>query len=382
MPETAPLFPVAREHLERMTDGLGIWQHARGLAPDRRHGYCTDDVARALLVDLLHARELGWAAVDQSAWRSLSFLVSAFEPASGRFRNFRAREGTWLEPVGSQDAHGRALLALGEAIAEAPDARLREVAATLFQRALPAGLHLTALRARASVLLACDAATRGGVLEARRGRDRLAGRLRQLFERAPVAEGWPWPEPVLTYESGLPVRALIVAGQRGGDAASLQLGLRLLAWLANEQTTADGHLSLVGNDGWWPRGRARARFDQQPIEATALLLAADAALEATGEDRYAELMELAYAWFLGANDRGLALADPLRGGCRDGLRRDGTNENQGAESTLMWLIGLERIRRLRRRRLGERATPAADVRPRLSAARRAWSSPGAAAADS
>jgi hypothetical protein len=135
-------------------------------------------------------------------------------------------------------------------------------------------------------------------------------------------------------------------------------GLRSLDWLIDAQTAPDGHLSPVGN-GWWRRDGPMSRFDQQPIEATALLLAAEAALLVTGSDRYRVAMERAYAWFLGANDLGLHVADPARGACRDGLEPGGLNLNEGAESTLMWLTAAEHVRAIRT------ADPGPDRRPEL-----------------
>ena len=367
MPELAPLFPVNRRHFEALSDATGIVQHAVGSVPDPTHGYCTDDVARALTVDLLHARSLGWAAVEESAWRSLRFLADALEPGPGRFRNCRAVDGAWIAAAGSEDAQGRAMRALGEVVLEAPDAAMRALAAALFEHALPATRALTALRGRASALLGCDAAMRGGLDgETLRVHRELATGLWATFEAGAGAQEWPWPEDVLTYENALPAQALLVAGQRLG-ARIVRAGQRALDWLIGIQITPDGHLSPVGNGGWWPRGGARAQFDQQPIEATALLLAAEAAHAATGDDRYARTMESAYGWFLGQNDLGVRLADPERGACCDGLTRRGANENQGAESTLMWLIALERVRAARPASTRVAPVPGAGPRPRPGA---------------
>jgi hypothetical protein len=152
-------------------------------------------------------------------------------------------------------------------------------------------------------------------------------------------------------------RAMITGGKRLGAAEMVRVGCRVLDWLIEAQTADDAHLTTIGNQGWWPRDGMRARFDQQPIEATALVLAAEAAWEATHADRYRRAAEAAYAWFLGRNDLGLAIADPLEGGCRDGLTPAGVNHNQGAESTLMWLTALEHVRGMRGRVDLEVASP-------------------------
>jgi hypothetical protein len=346
VPDDAALYPVSRQHLEVMSDGIGIMQHSIGSQPDPAHGYCVDDVARALEVDLLHGRTLGWAAVRKSAWRASTFLTEAFDSASGRFRNFRSVDGSWIGGLGSEDSQGRALLALGEVVALAPDGPLVDAAHDLFLRALPATRRFVYPRAEASVVLGCAA-----VLDVAPGGDPaatielLSGRILHRFQLRGTA-GWPWLEDTLTYENAVLPRALIVAGRTVGNNAMTEVGLAALDWLIEVQTSPDGHLSPIGN-GWWPRYGERSRFDQQPIEATALLRAAASAWDMTGSHRYRAAMERSYAWFLGANDLGLRLADPDRGACRDGLTRRGVNMNEGAESTLMWLIAAERIRALR-----------------------------------
>lgn len=341
-----PIYPVCRTHFDELGDEIGVWQHAIGTRPNRTFGYCTDDVARALEVDILHSRELGWGAVEASARRSMAFLRDAFNPRQGRFRNLRSAEGEWLDEVGSQDCNARALSALGFAMADAPDAGFAADAAGLFEKALPAARDLTDLRAIAAALLGCGAAIEGGPERAVSPLFRtLAVRLAAAFSDLP--SDWPWPEPIVTYENAILPRALIAAGTRLGDETILRTGCRVLDWLAQAQTTDSGRLSLVGNDGWWPRAYMPSRFDQQPIDATVLLLAAEAAFVATATERYRRLTDVAYCWFLGDNDLSAPVAIPATGGCHDGLTPDGVNLNQGAESTLMWLTALEHMRRLR-----------------------------------
>ncbi len=350
-----PLYPVSRAHLAAITGPLGIWQHAVGPVPDHQFGYCTDDVARALLVDLAHAPELGWGAVEDSAWRSLRFVGAAFDPAARRFRNFRGADKGWSRNDPSEDSQGRALLALGIALGQDVDPHLGDRARDLFAAALPGTRRLRALRAIASSSLGCvaalDSGTLGDLLHAatEAALVNLASRLRNAFATTGDHDSdWPWPEPVLTYENALLPRALIVAGRRLGDAGLERHGLDALDWLIAVQVGDDGVFSPIGNDGWWRRGGPRAHFDQQPIEATAMILACEAALTVSSEPRYREAAERAYGWFLGDNDVGLPVALPASGACRDGLEPHGVNLNQGAESTLMWLAALERMRTLRR----------------------------------
>jgi hypothetical protein len=329
-----------------MTEGLGIMQHAIGSSPDPAHGYCVDDVARAIQVDLLHGRTLGWAAVEQSAWRGFRFLDDAFDALSGRFWNFRSIDGSWIGGLGSDDSYGRAVLSLGDTIATAPDRRLVDAASALIDQALPAARELTSPRAEASVVLGCAAiqdsapsALAGAMLKL------LATRLQDRFQRLSTPE-WPWPEVAVTYENALLPRALIVAGRQLRSEPMVRTGLYSLDWLIDAQTSPNGHLSPIGND-WWPRDGEMSHFDQQPIEATALLLAAESAHTVTGGARYEAAMERCFAWFLGANDLGLYVADPARGACCDGLTPRGVNVNEGAESTLMWLTAAEHIRAFR-----------------------------------
>ncbi len=359
-PRLARLHPVSRHHLDNLTGELGILQHAIGSKPDPDHGYCVDDVARALEVDLLHARAVSWPVVSESAWRSLRYLEEAYDEDAGRFRNFRMIDHSWIDGPASNDSFGRAMLGLALAIADAPDPELAVRANDLFDRALPKAARVTSPRAQASIVLACATAPdlpRTAVMRT------LATDLHARF-RSFARPGWPWPEPVLTYENALLPRAMIVAGQRLGATTMVAIGLQVLDWLIATQTAPEGHLSPVGN-GWWPYGGTKAQFDQQPIEATALLLACEAAFVATGRSRYRLGMERAYAWFLGGNDLHVHVADPVRGAGRDGITPDGVNTNEGAESTLMWLTAAEHIRATR----SAEATASARSGPRTEGSR-------------
>jgi len=340
-------FPaVSRAHLDAMSNEIGVWQHAVGRMPNPAFGFCTDDVARALVVDVLHARELGWEPVAASADRSVRFLEDAFEPQSGRFRNFRGAEGNWLDSGGSEDSHARAMTGLATVMAEVREPELVRRAERLFARSLPVARSLTALRPVAAAILACDAALDGGTGGETKGVHRaLSARLAAAFDGATLARDWPWPEPVVTYENAILPRALVVGGRRMEDERMVGVGCEVLDWLIAAQTSKDGTFSPIGN-GWWPRGGARSQFDQQPIEATATLLAAEAAYSVTGAERYRGAARMAYAWFLGDNLLGVQLADASSGGCFDALTPRGVNENQGAESTLMWLTALEHMRHL------------------------------------
>ncbi len=348
------LPPVRRAHLAELSALGPIGQHAIGPRPDPAHGSCTDDVARAMEVDLLQAAVVGWEAVEGSAWNALRYLDEAVDEDSGRFRNFRSVEGEWLEPVGSEDSHGRAVLALGRAMSSAPDRAFRTDAAGVFRRSLPGTVGLTFLHARASALIGCAMASRTDETIGSRAAwtavgARLAGTLADDFAPVATSATWPWPASSVTYESALMPRALIVAGRWIADPTLTETGLAVLDWLVRTAVAPGGHLSPVGNRGWWRAGESRAQFDQQPIEAISYIHASEAALEATGDLRHLADAERAFGWYLGWNDVGLVVADAERGGCHDGLGPRGLNRNQGAESTLAWLAAVERIRVMRGR---------------------------------
>jgi glycosyltransferase involved in cell wall biosynthesis len=345
-----PIPPVDRRHLERLTDDIGIHQHANGSEPDPVHGYCTDDVARALAVDQLHGRVLGRASTEAAIGRCLSFLEAALDPTTGRFRNFRHADGRWLERHGSEDCHGRAIAALGSLLEPATDLTIRRRADALLEEALPAVTGLRHPRPLAYTVLGCVAVARNQPISvAAEVLPVVAGGLAELLgANRPIDDpSWPWFESRVTYDNGVLPQALIAAGSSLGRDEWMERGLLLARWLIDAQTDRDGYLSPIGNRGWWRRGERPARFDQQPIEALSLLEAARVAYEATGDRSWLDDVERAFAWFGGANRTGIPLVDEATGGCRDGLGSEGPNRNQGAESTLAWLLAVERIRLLR-----------------------------------
>ena len=370
-----PLYPVSRLHLEAMTGEFGIWQHARGSEPDHQYGYCTDDVARAIVVDVLQSRELTPESVEGSLRRSLRFVSAAFDAESGRFVNLRQDDGRWLAADASEDCHARALLGLAEVMAEMSGTDMADQAGALFQRALPAAASFGAMRAISATLVACDLAIASGLSAALPVFEELADRLASAFGDSdpagpsgqeaslPAPERWPWPDSVLTYENAIMPLAFIVAGRRLGRTDLLTLGCSVLDWLIDVQAGETGQFSPIGNSHWWRRDSERSRFDQQPIEAAAMVSASAAAFRATGRGRYLDAAEAAYGWFLGDNDLGVVMIDPIRGACYDGLMPTGPNRNQGAESTLAWLAALEQIRELRRSAQRKRG-PAIEPEPR------------------
>jgi glycosyltransferase involved in cell wall biosynthesis len=331
------------DHLHVLTDDTGILQHARFDIPDRDHGYCTDDNARALIVTLQSQHVLADKDNDRGvlAHRYLSFLQQAFNQDNGRFRNFMSYGREWQEDEGSEDSHGRALWALGQTVLDSPSQGMAAAAMALFERALPRAVELSTLRACAYALLGIDAYLHrfGGATEVRRAQALLAERVHEAF-MLKAGPDWPWPEDMLTYANGLLPHALIASGVRLGREEMLDTGLKTLEWLTKLQVDPKGHFVPVGNRGWFSRNGVQARFDQQPIEVQHMADAALEAFRATGDHHWLDEARRCFEWFLGRNDLGQPVCDHATGGCRDGLQAEGLNLNQGAESTLAWLHSL------------------------------------------
>ncbi len=334
-PVAPALPPVDFAHLYRLTDDVGLFEHAEFTRPREAHAYCVDDVARGLVAvareDAPDARQLALAQLY------LHFVLDA-QGADGGFRNRRALDGSWEDAPSVEDCWGRALWSLGTTVARLPafaDAALAAfdrgaVRRSEYPRAMAfAGLGAAALltvrpgSAGARALLA-DAATAVGV---------------------PGADPrWRWPEDRLRYANAALAEVLLLAGDRLGDDAARDRGLVMLDWLLDVESVP-GHLSITPVDGW-SLGEPRPAFDQQPIEVAALADACATAFAVTGDARWADAVDLCAAWFLGANDAAISLHDPVSGGGCDGLLVYGRNENQGAESTLALISTLQQAHRV------------------------------------
>jgi glycosyltransferase involved in cell wall biosynthesis len=335
----AALPEIKLDHLVRLTDEAGVLQHATQFVPNRSHGYCTDDNARALIVaSALRPLVPDQVMVDELIVRYLSFVQYAFDPGEGRFRNELGYDRRWTEQTGSPDSHGRSIWALGVAAAGLAEDRLRALAAVLLRDALPFAERALDLRTVAFALLGLGAylSRMVGERAVRRFHEDLADRLLQAFRSEGADDDWPWPEESLTYANARLPHALLLSGRALERDDMIEVGLKSLRWLVEIQTL-DGHFSPVGNRGWYPRGAERARFDQQPIEADALVSACACAFDVTTDRAWLERVMLGFEWFLGRNDLNTDLYDDATGGCRDGLEATGASGNEGAESTLAWL---------------------------------------------
>lgn len=344
--DPAELPPIKSDHLQHLTDDTGILQHAIFDVPNYNEGYTTDDNARALVVSTL-LEELG---EDSSTTRSLAsrflaFLWHAFNQKTDRFRNFLSYDRCWLEEVGSEDSHGRALWGLGAVLGHAEDAGFKGLASRLFVLALPAVLQFSSPRAWAFTLIGLDGYFRefSGDRVAQNTRKTLVEKLLDLYRQASCSE-WLWFEDILAYSNASLPHALLVAGRQMGRQDAVEIGLETLRWLADIQTAEQGHFVPIGSNGFYSKGGEKARFDQQPIEASAMVSACLEAFRTTFDSCWHDEASRAFEWFLGRNDLGISLYDPFTGGCRDGLHADRANENQGAESSLAFLLSLLEMR--------------------------------------
>jgi glycosyltransferase involved in cell wall biosynthesis len=339
---------IKLDHLKAFTDDTGILQHANYTIPDRIHGYCTDDNARALLAVAMGQRYLptnGWG-LDSLSSHYLGFLLYAYNEKNGRFRNFMTYSRQWMEEIGSEDAHGRALWCLGKAVAFLQNPGHLAMSTTLFNQALPAAEHFHSPRAIAFCLVGMHAYLDkfSGDSEVRRIRKVLANRLFDQFKNQ-ATDDWPWLEKALNYANGKLPHALLLSGQGMQRRDMIDMGLKALKWLL-AVTTEDKHFVPIGSNGWYAQGGPRARFDQQPVEANAMVEACVEAYNLTRDHTWFENAAMCFNWFLGQNDLNMPLYDAKTGGCRDGLMADGINQNQGAESSLAWLLSLMTLQKL------------------------------------
>ena len=332
------LPPLRLEHIIRMSDGTGMLQHATFNVPNFDEGYCTDDNARAfILCNLLD--ELGGRPpsdqLDRLATSYLAFLSAAMNRETGRFRNFMSHGRQWLEHAGSEDSHARALWAVGTGVLRSRNDGHRKLSAQLFERGLSVVESFSSPRAWANTLLGLHEFLRQnpGHSQAKAMREILTLKLIELWKRC-ATENWPWFEPSATYDNARLCQALLLSGRWMPHPEALEIGLKSLSWLTSVQKTRAGHFRPIGSNGFYERDGGHADFDQQPIEAQAMVSACLEAFRATQDVSWSREAKRAFEWFLGRNDLNLPLYDSSSGGCGDGLHEDRVNENQGAESTL------------------------------------------------
>jgi glycosyltransferase involved in cell wall biosynthesis len=348
-------------HLCALTDDTGVLQHAIFTIPNRGEGHTTDDNARALIFAVMlegladanpadastqdEGGKSNFPAADFSA-RYLSFLEHAFNRANGRFRNFLGYDRRWNEAVGSEDCHGRALWSLGTVLGRSKNQGLRSAAGRLFEFSLPAAVEFYSPRAAAYTLLGIQEYLKSypGDRDAQKIRSVLSHRLLEMYESVRRPD-WKWFESVVAYGNARLPQAMLVVGSACSDDRTVADGLEALDWLIRVQhCETNHHFVPIGSQGFYQQNAEKARFDQQPIEAAGAVSACLEAFRITGDRRWHSEAWSAFNWFLGDNDLQLPLYDSVTGGCRDGLHPERANQNQGAESTLSFLIALLEMR--------------------------------------
>jgi glycosyltransferase involved in cell wall biosynthesis len=349
----ADLPEINLEHLRLMTDETGLLQHGTFSIPRYEDGYCLDDNARALVFTALLEDD---GAEDSSSVRALAsrylaFVSHSFQKSTGRFRNLMSYSRRWAAEVGSEDSHGRALWALGTVVGRSSDPGRQSLAGLLFHEGLPAVALFKSPRAWAYTLIGIDEYLRAfqGDRDVQTLRKQLAERLLGLFRRSSAPE-WPWFEDQVTYCNARLSQALIASGSWMENEEMVGAGVRSLDWLVSIQRSGEGYFAPIGSNGFYPRGGSKAHFDQQPVEASALVSACLEAQRVTGDEAWTGHARRAFNWFLGQNQLQQPLYDAATGGCRDGLHADRVNENQGAESTLSFLLALLALRSAARAR--------------------------------
>ncbi|MGZ3409050.1 MAG: glycosyltransferase family 4 protein [Xanthobacteraceae bacterium] len=354
-----PTIPELRTgHFLSLCDSTGMLQHATHSVPDRAHGYCIDDNARALLFSnaLMAAGKPKLAEAITA--RFAAFIQHAWNPDNRRFRNFMSYDRRWLEDAGSEDSHGRTLWALAECARTDADHSRRRWARSLFKDALPIVETFSSPRAWAFTLLGLDAfCTKVSAdADANRLRLLLADRLLASLAAAETKD-WIWFEDVLAYDNARLSQALIQTGVATESSAYVDSGVRTLRWLMSLQTTSLGHFRPVGTSSYGRRRRPPEMFDQQPVEASAAISACIVAWHADGGAEWPAGAMRAFSWFIGENDLRASLIDPDTGSCLDGLHPDRPNENKGAESALAYLLGLLEISQFKRSSVVGRTEP-------------------------
>jgi glycosyltransferase involved in cell wall biosynthesis len=329
---------IRLDHLTRLTDDTGVIQHASFGIPERRSGYSTDDVARALVVSLMHYQQFADDTAQRLATAYLSFIQFA-QMSSGRFHNFMNYERRFIDDVGSEDTQGRALWGLGTAVMIGHTEGARALARELFEKGI-FKLKLTHPRSLAYAICGQHAFLQryDGAARVRRKLEAFAGRLAGIYERS-SSEKWSWFGEELTYANARMPQAMLLAAEVTGEERFLTIGINSLEFLLS-QTFRDGQFDFPGNRGWYQRKRSRAIFGQQPIEAGYMAEALMTAANLTREPRYLKLATAAVEWLLGRNRLGVPLYDLGTGSCSDGLDSRGPSMNQGAESVICCLLGL------------------------------------------
>ncbi len=336
---------VDLRYLQSLTDDTGVLEHATYTIPNRKHGYTTDDNSRALIVSLKNWKLFKDDSVLPLIQVYTSFLLHSLDKENKRVRNRLSYDRHWIEGSESEDCCGRVIWAAGQLGLEAPNDSLANLGIEMFHQAFNLAHDFTSPRAWAFAILGAVSYLKqfSGDRNAKLTCKKLGEKLLELFKNN-MADNWVWGEDIVSYENARLPQALITFGQFYDNEQAASIGLRSLRWLLKVQTApGESHLTIIGNDGWYTRDGKRARYDQQPVEAAALIDALHEAYLATENSYFIRKIDWVYNWFLGSNDLGAKLYDFKTGGCRDGLHSFGLNKNEGAESLLSWLMASHKM---------------------------------------
>lgn len=345
-----PALPeVNLTHLKQMTDSTGILQHAIFSVPNRNEGYCIDDNARALLVGIMNKYLFHDTEIDALINTYLTFLHHAYNAKTGLFRNFMDYQRNWLEESGSEDSNGRAIFVLGYLVKNSTDQSSLALSKMLFDQSIKKMGDFKSIRALSHIIMGCIfyLGRFSGAREIKRICKKFLDRIMEHYHDTTNDE-WKWYENLLTYDNARIPQAMLMGGLYFNNNDFLKTGFESLNWLFDLLIDRESNsLSLIGNEGWYRRGSEKAKFDQQPVEIPALIDACYQAYLLTSDKEWINRTGVAFSWFLGNNDRQEPIYDFITGGCFDGLTSNMTNQNQGAESTLSWLLALHRMYRIR-----------------------------------
>jgi len=329
--------PFSLKHIKRLTDDTGIMQHAKFSIPDLKHGYCLDDNARALLMAVLAFKEKNNYKALELCPIYLRYILY-MQNDNGTFRNFLSFDRSFLDEEGSEDSFGRTIWALGYLLANAPNSSYYESGQSIFLKAIPVFEKLKSIRGIANTIVGISY-----YLHRNHSDDSMVELLRRLSIKlvnsyeVNSSDNWRWFEPLLTYDNAMLPLALLHATEILNDDKIRGIAFSSMDFLIGK-TFTDGYLSIIGNNGWYKKDEKRASFAQQPLDALAMILLFKQAFQITKNIEYLNKLFTSYMWFLGENDLRISLYDSETNGCCDGLESSGVNRNQGAESTLAYVI--------------------------------------------
>lgn len=329
--------PFSLKHIHRLTDDTGIMQHAKFSIPNLKDGYCLDDNARALLMALMAYTEKNNDKALELCPIYLSY-IQYMQNENGTFRNFLNFNRCFLDEVGSEDSFGRTIWALGYLLANAPNYSYYQSGRSIFLKAVPVFEKLKSIRSIANTIVGISYyLQRNPADDSMTERlSRLSGKLVKSYETN-NSDNWKWFEPFLTYDNAMLPLALLHSTEIHNDDKIRETAFRSMEFLISK-TFSNGYLSIIGSDGWYEKDGERAIFAQQPIDVMAMILLFQQAFKLTKNIEYLNKLFTSYMWFLGENDLRISLYDSETNGCCDGLESYGVNRNQGAESTLAYLI--------------------------------------------